>query len=207
MPFARARLIRALGFCGYEVVRNSPGEMSMIKINMRIAIVLLQLLGVVVLLLVTPTVLLAQQEFDYDSYKQTTLDEILDNPPKIEEGMDIFIKKRQFPVKLEHHLKPCRALIVGRVLRMQGVTETPEVSHCMQVSSAKGRSVQVFLQDALVDTLKAEVKQGDMIKVYAIYLYYSAPSKSHGILISGFKTIGSEVPKTKPNNSFNPSPR
>jgi hypothetical protein len=174
----------------------------MIKTSLRIRIVLLQLLAAVLFLQVTTTALPAQQEFDYDSYTKTTLDEILENPPKIDEGMDIFIKKRQFVVKVEGPPKPCRALIVGRVLRMRGIEVIPEVSHCMQVSSPKGKSIEVFLQDVLVDAFKADAKRGEMIKVYVVYLYYSAPSKSHGILVSAFDTADSGAPGKKPNNGM-----
>jgi hypothetical protein len=143
-----------------------------------------------VALLASPTFSIGHQEFDHDSYKQITLDDILENPPDIQEGLDIFVTKRQFLVKVERLPESCTAVIIGRVLRMRGVSEVPEVSHCMQVSSPKGKPVQVFVEDVLVEGLKKDVKQGDTIKVYAIYLYYSAVSKSHGILISAFYSVG-----------------
>src|SRR5215467_13729050 len=116
--------------------------------------------------LLAPHARIAAQGFDYDSYKETTLDEILDNPPDIQEGMDFFIKKRQFVVKVERYPEQCTARVVSRVLQMQGITNIPAVSHCMQVSSPKGKSVQVYVQDKIVDGLKEDVKLGDKIKVY-----------------------------------------
>lgn len=43
----------------------------------------------------------ASDDFDWASYQSVTLDELVDGAPQITEGMDIFLKKRQFDVKLE----------------------------------------------------------------------------------------------------------
>jgi hypothetical protein len=124
--------------------------------------------------------------FDYGSYQPTTLDELVATVPKIDEGMDIFLKKRQFEIRIEGRPKRCTALIVGRVLRMLGIDEPPEASHCMQVSGTAGKKREVFVQDALVESLREHVKKGDIIRVYALYFYYAAASGNLGILINEF---------------------
>jgi hypothetical protein len=133
----------------------------------------------------------ASPEFDRASYEAVTLDELVDTAPQITEGMDIFLKKRQLDVKLEESPKECRALIVVRVLKMQGVSEPPASSHCVLISTPRGRKMSAFVQDSLVADLTRLVKPGQSFHAYVLYFYYAGTSKNLGLLVSGFDELKS----------------
>ncbi len=145
-----------------------------------------------------------EPQFDHRSYQPTTLDELIAAVPKIDEGMDIFLKKRQFDLRVEGKPKRCTALIVGRVLRMLGVEEPPETSHCMRVSRSVGGKRELFVQDALVKSLREHVRKGDIIRVYAVYFYYAAESGNLGILVNDF-VDPSHHESVQPNSAIQPS--
>jgi len=146
---------------------------------------------------------LPAEAFDYESYTPTTLDEILDHPPAISEGMDIFFKKRDLAATVTEVPGPGTAVIVGRVLRIRGVIsqtqEAPAVNHCVTVKSDMGKSVRMFLQDVLVETFRVEAPVGTRVRLWVAYLYYGAASREHGFLVNEFEAlVGKDVEKSKP---------
>jgi len=136
----------------------------------------------------------ASESFDYDAYQPTTLDDLAATVPNITEGMDIFLKKRQFEAVQVSEPKRCTAVIVGRVLRMQGVTEPPATAHCMKLRSPKGLEVEVFIQDTLVSDPARELKKGARLRVYATYFYFAAASKRMGLLVNAYTAMEATVP-------------
>ena len=125
-------------------------------------------------------------EFDRASYQSVTLDELVEAAPPITEGMDIFLRKRQFTIKLEESPKKCTASIVGTVLKMLGVAEPPATSHCVMISTPRGPKLSAFVQDSLVAHLRRVVKPGQDFHAYVLYFYYSGSSKELGLLVSAF---------------------
>ena len=124
--------------------------------------------------------------FDWESYTPVDLDALVENAPPIDEGMDIFFKKVRFDAVLVSHPEPCTAVIVGRVLRMQGIDTQMEVNHCLTIRRQDGNEMKAFIQDSLVESLRGDFEVGENVRFYVAYIYFSGVSKNLGFLVTAF---------------------
>jgi len=132
----------------------------------------------------------AATEFNFARYKETDLDEFLARR-RPASGMDIV---PMLPLKLDVTLvsygKPCEVFALKQSMLMGGISKQDidelQVSTCIRVRSAKGRELEVFIQDIVNGFLPNEVPIGSKLSIFAIHIY-TTPQKP-GLLINEFLT-------------------
>ena len=137
--------------------------------------------------------LLGQQAFDESAYTKTTLEEIYAGAPRIEEGADLFLKKRQFVVKLKDGPRKCSNGWITVVFRTLGVESPPPVSHCVTVESESGLVNEMYVQDVLVESLGKEVRPGGTFTAYVLYCFFNGHTKKPGFVLSEFDPVTTDV--------------
>ncbi len=127
--------------------------------------------------------------FDYARYEPADLDAIAARKPPAGNGVDVFpVKSLRFDVTLVAPAAPCAnnfpkwAMLTSGISR-EFIDKVP-ISHCVQVKSAKGRLLSMFVQDVLTDSLTREVPQGAKMTVYAGLVYFG--QEGPGIIIDEF---------------------
>jgi hypothetical protein len=142
-------------------------------------------LGLVVLF-VTAAALQAQA-FDYARYQATDLDALLARKrPK--SGVDLY---RVIPMKLKVALaayaEPCQTGMVIKSLTTTGLLNPDvKITRCIQVRSAKGKQVRLFIQDEVSNFLPKEVPLGNSLTLFAVHLYTGEDGP--GLLVNEFQT-------------------
>jgi hypothetical protein len=111
--------------------------------------------------------------FPYDLYPAASLDELLDQPRPA--GA---VTKRgellKLSVTLTAYGTPCDGSLVKSMVRVpDDAVDRFSVTRCITVRSAKGRSMQLFIQDRVAAYLPKEVPIGSAITLFAIYVYSS----------------------------------
>ncbi|MBR0957024.1 M23 family metallopeptidase [Bradyrhizobium japonicum] len=161
----------------------------------------LGLLAVSVLLAVLSTVPRATAaEFNFARYKETDLDEFLARR-RPASGLDVV---PMLPLKLDVTLasygKPCEVFALKQSMLMGGISKQDidalQVSSCIRVRSAKGRELDVYIQDVVSGFLPNEVPIGSKLSLYAIHVY-TTPQES-GLLVNEFLTPRSFPRADKP---------
>jgi hypothetical protein len=71
-------------------------------------------------------------------------------------------------------------------LRNFGVTPLPGVTRGMDIKSAAGKTLNVYMEDKAAEKAARELKPGQKITAYGYHIY-SSRKHGPGILISGFK--------------------
>lgn len=71
-------------------------------------------------------------------------------------------------------------------LRNLGAEPVPAVSHGMEIKSAQGKTLNVYVEDTVAEKAKQELAPGRQVTLYGYHVY---DSKKHGpgILVSGFE--------------------
>jgi murein DD-endopeptidase MepM/ murein hydrolase activator NlpD len=64
------------------------------------------------------------------------------------------------------------------------LVESVPISHCIQVKTAKGKILSMFIQDPLAEGLAREVSTGERLTVYATLIYFS--QNGPGVIINEF---------------------
>ena len=75
--------------------------------------------------------------------------------------------------------KACSTAVFDTVLQMTGFSDLLKqikISHCLAFTSAKGRSVNAYVQDILVPGLTTDAPIGSSIEIYANLLAYQVNS-------------------------------
>ena len=140
-------------------------------------------------------------EFDHEAYVKTTLDEIFATAPKIEEGADLFFKKRQFEVTLVSVPEKVSNGWITVVFRTLGITDPPPVNHAIKVRSASGKVVEMYVQDVLVEAILNEVGVGTRFNAYALYLFYNGHSRQPGFVLSEFEVLEAAAENADPTQT------
>jgi len=131
----------------------------------------------VILLVLLPTLCLAQ---DFAGHQASTLDAVIEKWNGITEaykpGISVLQpQKIRFVAILQAAPEPCSNAPLDAVLRMLGATDLlrqVSVTHCVVLSSAKGKAVAAFVQDLLVPGLNSDAKPGHHVEIYADFLAY-----------------------------------
>lgn len=137
--------------------------------------------------------------FNYERYEKVDLDAILEeavgaNHEEVDDTAMTILESRkiQFEAVLQQHAYVCSAATLKTVFTMLGVSpETVtrlELGHCLEVTSAKGKTVKLYVQGMLVEPLKEEVRAGETFLLFCDYLFWS--NGQPGILMSEFLANG-----------------
>lgn len=129
--------------------------------------------------------------FEFDQYKPGDLDQLLATP-KIKSGVKMVVpQKLHFRAMLTSPLQNCNTDILKRTMIMQGnkkeVVDKMALTKCMNLKSAKGSLLAVFIEDKVAERLSREVKPGEVIDVFCEYLYIGTAGPT--LLVHEYKKI------------------
>jgi hypothetical protein len=128
----------------------------------------------------------------FTEHKSTTLDALIDEwngiTQKEESGVSILQpQKIEFVATLQSMPTPCSNATLGIVSQMIGAPDLlVNVTHCLRLTSSKGRNVIAYVQDVLVPGLNSDAKIGGSVEVYADFLAYGVEtdrSRNYPILL------------------------
>jgi hypothetical protein len=135
--------------------------------------------------------------FDYSHYQPEDLDILIERKPPEGNGVDVFpVRHIRLDVTLAAPAAPCSVTLATQsktdFLKWAMLTSGIEqewidrvaITHCIQVKSAKGKQLPMFIQDVLVDSLAKEVSPGGKMTIYAMLVYFE--QSGPGIIINEF---------------------
>jgi murein DD-endopeptidase MepM/ murein hydrolase activator NlpD len=127
--------------------------------------------------------------FDYARYQPADLDALADRKPPVGNGVDVYpVQSIRVDVTLVAPAAPCATGFLTWAMLTSGISkefvQKVPISHCIQVKSAKGRLMSMFIQDALTPSLAREVPPGGKMTVYAGLVYFD--QKGPGIVVNEF---------------------
>jgi hypothetical protein len=149
------------------------------------------LAGVVMILLGGPAL-----AFDYSRYQPEDLDVLMDRKPPDGNGVDVFpVRNIRLEVTLAAPAAPCtesfqtpKIDFLKWAMLTSGIPkewiDRVAITHCVQVKSAKGRPLWMFIQDGLIDSVAKEVPQGGKMTLYAMLVYFA--QRGPGIVVNEF---------------------
>jgi hypothetical protein len=132
--------------------------------------------------------------FDYGRYQAADLDALLARK-RPESGLDLYPPSAlKLTVMLASYAAPCEAGLLKKSMTMSGVSfaEGMQITRCINVRSAKGRPLRMFIQDAVSDALPKEIALGGRVTLYAVHLF--ATSEGPGLLVNEFSTGNAPQP-------------
>jgi hypothetical protein len=131
--------------------------------------------------------------FDYDRYQETDLDALLAKK-RPASGMDLFpVLPMKLKVTLAAYAEPCQTGMLIKSMTMAGVANpNVKITRCIQVRSAKGQQVRLFIQDEVSNFLPKEVPLGSSLTLFAVHLFTGQDGP--GLLVNEFKTDSPEQP-------------
>jgi hypothetical protein len=139
----------------------------------------------------------AASAFDYSRYQPEDLDILMDRKPPVGNGADVFpVRNIRLEVTLAAPATPCSISLATRskpdflkwAMLTSGIPkewiDRVPITRCIQVKSAKGRPLWMFIQDPLVDSLAKEVPQGGKMTLYAMLVYFE--QSGPGIVVNEY---------------------
>ena len=128
--------------------------------------------------------------FNFARYQAMDLDTLLAQrrPAK---GVDLYpALPLKLTVTLTGYGETCQTDLLMRAMRMSGAPkdqiETVKVTTCIDIRSATGKAMRVFIQDGIAGYLPKEVPLGKSLILYAVHLFTDA--NGPGLLVNEFKT-------------------
>jgi murein DD-endopeptidase MepM/ murein hydrolase activator NlpD len=126
--------------------------------------------------------------FDYSHYLPADLDAIAARKPS-GPGVDVLpLETYRFDVTLVSQAAPCPNDFLKWAMPTSGVEQkfidNVSITKCIRVKSAKGRPLDVFIQDQLADSFAKEVPPGGKLTLYAMLIYLGTTGP--GIVVNDF---------------------
>jgi hypothetical protein len=117
------------------------------------------------------------------------LDVLIENARLPREGsVEMVFKKIRFDAALVHPPAPRRTQYLMATLRgVGGAADMPEVTQGMDIASASGKTLNVYVEDGAAARAKTELKPGQRATFYGYHIYDS-PKHGPGILVSGHES-------------------
>jgi len=125
--------------------------------------------------------------FNYALYQPTNLDDLLSGK-RPASGADFYDDiPMKLTVTLSAYSEPCETDLLNKSLELAHVTlpDNVKVTQCIQVRSAGGRQVRMFIQDQVAAFLPKEVPLGGKVTLFAVHLFTSAPD-GPGLMVNEF---------------------
>ncbi len=139
----------------------------------------------------------AASAFNYSHYQPEDLDVLMDRKPPEGNGVDVFpVRHIRLEVTLAAPAVPCAVTLASRTktdflkwaMLTSGIQQEwidrVAITHCIQVKSPKGKTLPIFIQDALVESLAKEVSPGGKLTLFAMLVYFE--QSGPGIIINEF---------------------
>jgi len=146
--------------------------------------------SVILALVVVLSELLPAFGFDFARYKAADLDVLLAQrrPAK---GVDLYpALPLRLTVTLAGYGENCQTELLMRALRMSGAPkdqiDAVEVTTCINIRSARGKALRVFIQDGIAAFLPKEIPLGKSLTLYAVHLF--TDTNGPGLLVNEFES-------------------
>ncbi len=129
--------------------------------------------------------------FNFEQYKQGDLDQLL-TVPKIKSGVKMVVPQQiHFRAVLAGPVQNCSTDILKRTMIMQGnkqeVVDKMALTKCLNIRSAKGAAISVFIEDKVAERLSREVNPGEVIDLFCTYLYITPTGPT--LLVNEYKKL------------------
>jgi len=90
-------------------------------------------------------------------------------------------------VTLVAYAEACKTGFLMKSMSMAGVADpNVKITRCIQVRSAKGKQLRLFIQDVVADFLPKEVPLGSALTLFAVHLFTGQDGP--GLLVNEFHT-------------------
>ncbi|MGA7805783.1 M23 family metallopeptidase [Bradyrhizobium sp.] len=151
--------------------------------------------------------------FDYSRYQPEDLDVLIDRDPPAGNGVDVYpVRNIRLEVTLAAQAAPCSLSLpdvpksvpgtkidfLKWAMRTSGIPkewiDRVAITSCVQVKSAKGKPLPMFIQDALSDSLAKEVAPGGKVTLYAMLVFFD--QRGPGIVINEFMRPQTQTAQT-----------
>lgn len=103
-----------------------------------------------------------------------------------EKDVEIALRKISLEAEVASLPAPRRAQYLTGVLGDLGAHPVPQVSQSMAIRSESGKTLNVYLEDAVAERAGRELRAGDRVTLYGYHVYHSQ-KHGPGILVSGFR--------------------
>jgi hypothetical protein len=128
--------------------------------------------------------------FNFARYVATDLDTLLAQP-RPHKGVDLHpALPLKLTVTLAGYGEVCPTGLLRRAMTMSGVpkdqVDVVKVTTCLNIRSASGNALRVFIQDGIAAYLPKEVALGGTLTLYAVHLF--TDTDGPGLLVNEFKT-------------------
>src|SRR5262249_32856917 len=125
--------------------------------------------------------------FDYDRFQEVDLDTLLAKV-RPASGVDLFpVIPLRLKVTLAAYGEPCQTGFLMKSMSMAGIANpSVKITRCIQVRSAKGQQIRVFIQDEVANFLPKEVPLGTVVVLFTVHLYTGQDGP--GLLVNEFQT-------------------
>lgn len=115
--------------------------------------------------------------FDPNRYQPADIDGIAARKPPLDTGVDVFpARPYRFKATLAAHATPCKTDFLKWAMQTSGIEvssiQSIPVSHCIQIKTARGKILSIFIQDVLVESLQKEVQPDGKLTLYAALIYF-----------------------------------
>lgn len=134
--------------------------------------------------------------FNYAQYQETDLDTLVNDQTwakDVRETMSLKVfepAKLKFKVTLEKHGYACSNGSLKAALNLLGaghILDQAPVNNCIEVKTAGGAIVKMYIQDTLAPYLKDEIKIGEPLVIYCNYIFWDIDGP--GILVNEFEAV------------------
>ncbi len=135
--------------------------------------------------------------FDYSSYEESTLDDIFSRSNIIldlhkgDEGIEIITPTVRVALKEQIVKLPydCPNGALMKFMSMVGFNtkEFPPINFCIDIQSKSGTAATFHVQDSLVGFINSEVKVGDFVNVWALWVYSNGYTGLPVFLINSYE--------------------
>jgi hypothetical protein len=131
------------------------------------------------------------QGLNFAQYKPADLDKILAQP-RPQKGVRMEgPQKLWFEVKMAAFAESCDATFLKKAMVTLGakkeMVESVPISKCVKVTSAKGVTTPVYIQDRVAKYLPKDASVGSILIIYCDYLYVRADDL--GLLLNDYKVL------------------
>jgi murein DD-endopeptidase MepM/ murein hydrolase activator NlpD len=131
----------------------------------------------------------AAAAFDYARYTPVDLDVLSNRKAPAASGVDVVpARAYRFDVVLASEATSCETRFLKWAMVTSGIAkelvDSIPVSHCLQVKTAKGKILSMFIQDPVAESLTREVASGERLTLFATLIYFS--QNGPGVVINEF---------------------
>jgi hypothetical protein len=139
----------------------------------------------------------AGSDFDFASYENETLDNIVKRSNVIidehgeDKGIEILNPSKRVALTEELVKLPykCSTEALTRFMKLVGfeIESLPPINYCIEIRSKSGVVATFYVQDSLVGFINEEVKLGDSINLWALWVFSDGFTRLPFFLVNSYE--------------------